>query len=87
MIKAVTQILYKPTALPAGLGPLVDGSMITTSVVLMPTMLTVLVGLLEPGKELVLLPVIVVSTDDSVAVLIAIILMMLVKIVRALDPI
>ena len=57
--------------------------MITTSVVL----LTVLVGLLEPDKELVLLPVIVVSTDDSVAVLIAIILMMSVKIVEALDPI
>ena len=61
---------------------LVDGSMIPTSVVL----LTVLVGLLEPGKELVL-PVIVVSTDDSVAVLIAIIVMMSVKIVGALDPI
>ena len=57
--------------------------MIPTSVVL----LTVLVGLLEPGKELVLLPVIVVSTDDSVAVLIAIIVMMSVKIVGALDPI
>ena len=56
--------------------------MIPTSVAL----LTV-VGLLEPGKELVLLPVIVVSTDDSVAVLIAIILMMSVKIVGALDPI
>ena len=61
---------------------LVDGSMIPTSVAL----LTV-VGLLEPGKELVLLPVIVVSTDDSVAVLIAIIVMMSVKIVGALDPI
>ena len=81
---AVAQILYKPTAIPAGLGPLVDGSMITTSV---PTVLTVLVGLLEPGKELVLLTVIVVSTDDSVAVLIAIIVMMSVKIVGALDPI
>ena len=57
--------------------------MIPTSV---PTVLTVLVGLLEPGKELVL-PVIVVSTDDSVAVLIAIIVMMSVKIVGALDPI
>ena len=43
--------------------------MITTSV---PTVLTVLVGLLEPGKELVLLTVIVVSTDDSVAVLMAV---------------
>ena len=62
---------------------LVDGSMIPTSVAL----LTVVVGLLEPGKELVLLPVIVVSTDDSVAVLIAIIVMMLVKIVGAFDPI
>ena len=58
--------------------------MITTSV---PTVLTVLVGQLEPGKELVLLTVIIVSTDDSVAVLIAIIVMMLVKIVGALDPI
>ena len=56
--------------------------MIPTSVEL----LTVVVGLLEPGKELVL-PVIVVSTDDSVAVLIAIIVMMSVKIVGALDPI
>ena len=55
--------------------------MITTSVVLLT------VGLLEPGKELVLLPVIVVSTDYSVAVLIAIIVMMSVKIVGALDPI
>ena len=54
--------------------------MIPTSVVL----LTVVVGLLEPGKELVLLPVIV---HDSVAVLIAIIVMMSVKIVGALDPI
>ena len=50
-------------------------------------MITTSVGLLEPGKELVLLPVIVVSTDDSVAVLIAIIVMMLVKIVGAFDPI
>ena len=50
--------------------------MIPTSVEL----LTVVVGLLELGKELVL-PVIVVFTDDSVAV------MMLVKIVGALDPI
>ena len=50
-------------------------------------MITTSVGLLEPDKELVLLPVIVVSTDDSVAVLIAIIVMMSVKIVGALDPI